>query len=55
MNLPVELQRLGLAMLFITHGLRLVRHVAHWVAVIYLGRVLETGPTEALFRAPLHP
>jgi len=55
-NLLLELQgRLGLALLFITHDLRLVRHVAHRVAVMYLGRVVETGPTEALFRAPLHP
>ena len=55
-NLLLELQgRLGLALLFITHDLRLVRHVAHRVAVMYLGRVVETGPTEVLFASPRHP
>jgi len=55
-NLFLELQdRLGLALVFITHDLRLVRHVAHRTAVMYLGRVVETGPTEALFATPLHP
>ena len=55
-NLLVELQdRLGLALVFITHDLRLVRHIAHRTAVMYLGRVVEIGPTEALFDAPGHP
>ena len=55
-NLLVELQqRLGLALVFITHDLRLVRHMAHRVAVMYLGRVVETGPVEAIFTAPRHP
>ena len=55
-NLFLELQdRLGLALVFITHDLRLVRHIAHRTAVMYLGRVVETGPTEALFAAPAHP
>ena len=55
-NLFVELQdRLGLALVFITHDLRLVRHIAHRTAVMYLGRVVEIGPTEALFTAPGHP
>ena len=55
-NLFVELQdRLGLALAFITHDLRLVRHIAHRTAVMYLGRVVEIGPTEALFTAPGHP
>ena len=55
-NLFVELQdRLGLALVFITHDLRLVRHIAHRTAVMYLGRVVEIGPTEALFQAPGHP
>ena len=55
-NLLVELQdRLGLALVFITHDLRLVRHIAHRTAVMYLGRVVEMGPTEALFTTPGHP
>ena len=56
MNLLLELQRsLGLALVFITHDLRLVRHLAHRVAVMYLGRVVEIGPTADLFAAPRHP
>ena len=55
-NLFLELQaRLGLALVFITHDLRLVRHMTHRVAVMYLGRIVETGPTAALFAAPRHP
>ena len=51
-----ELQRdLGLAYLFITHDLQVVRHVAHRVMVLYLGGVVETGPTQDVFRAPVHP
>jgi oligopeptide transport system ATP-binding protein len=48
-------QQLGVAYLFIAHGLGVVRHIAHRVAVMYLGRFVETGPTAALFRAPRHP
>jgi len=55
-NLLLELQRgLGLTLVFITHDLRLVRHMAHRVAVMYLGRVVEIGPTGELFAAPRHP
>ena len=55
-NLFLELQeRLGLALVFITHDLRLVRHVSHRLAVMYLGRIVETGPTESVFEAPRHP
>ena len=55
-NLFLELQeRLGLALIFITHDLRLVRHIAHRTAVMYLGRIVETGPTQAMFETPLHP
>ncbi len=55
-NLLLELQnRLGLSLVFITHDLRLVRHLAHRMAVMYLGRVVETGPTADLFAAPRHP
>ena len=55
-NLLLELQHgLGLTLVFITHDLRLVRHLTHRVAVMYLGRIVEIGPTEALFAAPRHP
>ena len=55
-NLLLELQHsLGLSLVFITHDLRLVRHLAHRVAVMYLGRVVETGPTAEVFAAPRHP
>jgi oligopeptide/dipeptide ABC transporter ATP-binding protein len=42
-------------MLFISHDLALVRHVADVVAVMYLGRVVEIGPTDELWEAPEHP
>ncbi|MBW8723541.1 MAG: ATP-binding cassette domain-containing protein [Inquilinus limosus] len=55
-NLLLELQqRLGLTVLFVAHDLRLVRHLSHRVAVMYLGGIVETGETEALFAAPRHP
>jgi oligopeptide transport system ATP-binding protein len=56
LNLLLDMQeRLGLAMLFVSHDLRVVRHLAHQVAVMYLGRVVEHGPAEAVFATPLHP
>ncbi|MBD9374729.1 ATP-binding cassette domain-containing protein [Rhizobium sp. ARZ01] len=55
-NLLLELQdKLGLTVLFVAHDLRLVRHVSHRVAVIYLGAIVEIGPSEALFKSPMHP
>ncbi|MET0429257.1 MAG: oligopeptide/dipeptide ABC transporter ATP-binding protein, partial [Microvirga sp.] len=55
-NLLLELQNeLGLALIFITHDLRLVHHIAHRIAVMYLGRIMEIGPTEDIFAAPRHP
>jgi oligopeptide transport system ATP-binding protein len=55
-NLLEDLQRqFGLTYLFIAHDLRLVQHVCERVAVMYLGRIVEMGPTEALFSAPMHP
>ena len=55
-NLLLELQeRLNLTVLFVAHDLRLVRHLSHRVAVMYLGRVVEVAPTQAMFEAPLHP
>ncbi len=56
LNLLLEMQeRLGLAMVFVSHDLRVVRHLAHRVAVMYLGRVVESGPAAAVLSAPLHP
>ena len=56
LNLLMELQReLGLAYLFISHDLSVVRHLADDTMVMYLGTVAEQGPTDALFGAPRHP
>lgn len=56
LNLLGELrERLGLAMIIITHNLHVVRHVADRMAVMYLGRFVEIGPTEEVFSAPAHP
>ena len=55
-NLLMDLQdRLKLTYLFIAHDLRLVRHICTRVAVMYLGKIVEMGATEALFAAPAHP
>ena len=55
-NLLMDLQeRLKLTYLFIAHDLRLVRHICSRVAVMYLGRIVEMGPSERLFEAPAHP
>ncbi|MBX3671030.1 MAG: ATP-binding cassette domain-containing protein [Rhodocyclaceae bacterium] len=47
--------RLGLAMLFISHDLPVIRHLCDRVVVMYLGRVMEEGPTEEVFTEPRHP
>ncbi len=55
-NLFADLRRdLGLAYLFISHDLAVVRHVSDRVAVLYLGRLVELAPTQALFGRPNHP
>ncbi|WP_309678695.1 peptide ABC transporter ATP-binding protein [Polaromonas sp.] len=56
LNLLADLQQsLGLAYLFISHDLGVVRHIAHDVLVMYLGHAVEQGEKNALFARPLHP
>ena len=56
LNLLKELQEeYGMAYLFVSHDLRVIRHVSDHVAVMYLGKVVELGSSEELFRQPLHP
>ncbi|HVN33972.1 MAG TPA: peptide ABC transporter ATP-binding protein [Casimicrobiaceae bacterium] len=56
LNLLADLQQeLGLAYLFISHDLGVVRHISHDVLVMYLGLVMEQGPKQRIFARPLHP
>jgi dipeptide transport system ATP-binding protein len=56
LNLMADLQdELGLAYLFISHDLGVVRHIAHEVLVMYLGLAMEQGPKARIFAQPLHP
>ena len=56
LNLLADLRdEMGLAYLFISHDLSVVRHIADRIAVMYLGRLVEVGPAAGLWSAPLHP
>jgi oligopeptide/dipeptide ABC transporter ATP-binding protein len=56
LNLLMDLQqRRGLSYLFIAHDLAVARQIAHRIAVMYLGRIVETGPTEQVLSNPRHP
>ena len=56
LNLMADLQaEHGLGYLIITHNLPVVRHISDRIAIMYLGRIVEEGPAEHIFRAPLHP
>jgi peptide/nickel transport system ATP-binding protein len=56
LNLMLDLQdQLRLTYLFVAHDLSVVKHVSDRVAVMYVGRIVETAPTQALFATPRHP
>ena len=55
-NLLADLRdRLNISYLFVSHDLAVVEHIAHRIVVMYLGRIVESGPRENFWRQPLHP
>lgn len=55
-NLLRDLQKdLGVSYLFISHGLTITRYISHRIAVMYLGRIVEEGPSDEIFSNPKHP
>jgi oligopeptide/dipeptide ABC transporter ATP-binding protein len=56
LNLLLDLkEKLNLSILFISHDLRVVSHISDFIAIMYLGRIMESGPTRTLFQNPRHP
>lgn len=56
LNLLMDMQEeYGLTYMFITHNMSVVRHISHHISVMYLGQLVETSETDALFDNPLHP
>ncbi len=56
LNLLMDLQqKLGLTYLFITHDLSVVKHISDEIVIMYMGQIVERGPTDALFEKPIHP
>lgn len=56
LNLMTDLRdKLGVSFLYITHDLALARHICDNLAIMYLGKIMEKGPTEAVLKEPLHP
>jgi peptide/nickel transport system ATP-binding protein len=55
LNLLVDLQKSGVSYIFISHDLAVVRYIADWIGVMYLGILMEAGPADAVFNLPHHP
>ena len=56
LNLLMDLQeRFQLSYLFITHDLSVARHICNRIGVMYLGKIMEIGPTDEIFESPFHP
>lgn len=56
LNLLTDLrQQMGLTMIFVAHGLNVVKHISDWIGVMYLGKLVETAPSDDLFEHQFHP